>query len=788
MAITDPGWELYRSFLAVLDEGSLSAAARELALTQPTIGRHVAALEEALGAALFTRSPQGLIATEAALELRPYAQAMAANARALLRTASGRVGEARGTVRVTASEVIGAEVLPPILTELREANPALVIELVLSNRNEDLLRRDADIAIRMVRPTQGALLAQRIGEVPLGLHAHERYLERHGTPGSLDELSGHSLIGFDRETAAIRVLRERGVAVHRGLFALRADSDLAQLAAIRAGFGDRDLPDRARPSRPRSRSCAAFGPRSRPRDLRGDARGSALEPALPHRLRRPGRGARELCGDDLAAAHRPRRPPLEGGRPDEIGRGAPEAWRSGGACRRRRFLPIEPEGTARAKGRVVLLGGEDRMDRRWTILLTLFLARSAMGFQFQSVASVGPLLSQSLAINFTEIGLLIGLYFLPGAVISLPGGLFIQRFGDERICAAGLCLMAIGGLLLGASDSFAMAFAGRLISGTGAILFNQVLTKMATDWFAGREIVLAMAVVLASWPFGVAAGLILQPWIAQNFGWPAVMQAAASLCALALLLVLLAYRKPSAGRPAEESAPQAGARSLTLPPREQILPVAIAGVIWAMANLGLVLFFSFAPHLLQQLGYSAVASASWPSTALWITMVSVPLGGYLIERDRRPDGAIVLFTGATAAILALLAEGVSPPLLCAAFGAVMGFPAGAIMALPARLLEPANRAAGLGIFFTSFYALMTLGPTFAGWLEDRWHSAAAPILFAAALFLAITPLAPVIQAPDRGEPSRRRRAAPVIRGAARQPSPAENDEDADRSPVPRQCL
>ena len=148
-------------------------------------------------------------------------------------------------------------------------------------------------------------------------------------------------------------------------------------------------------------------------------------------------------------------------------------------------------------------------DRRWIILFVLFLARSAMGFQFQSVASVAPQLAESLAIGYTEIGLLIGLYFLPGALISLPGGFVIQRFGDKPICAFGLFLMMAGGLVLGVSESFTTAFVGRLISGIGAILFNQVLTKMATDWFAGREIIFAMAVVLASWPFGVAAAHIL---------------------------------------------------------------------------------------------------------------------------------------------------------------------------------------------------------------------------------------------------------------------------------------
>jgi DNA-binding transcriptional LysR family regulator len=232
-----PSWDLYRSFVAVLREGSLSAAARALGLTQPTLGRQVAALEAALGLPLFTRSQHGLMPTEAALELRPYAEALQASADALRRAASGGGSEIRGAVRVTASEVIGAEVLPPILARLREAHPALTIELVLSNRQQDLLRRDADIAVRMVRPAQDALVARRIGEIELGLYGHISYVERHGVPQTLDDLGQHAVIGFDQETAVIRSLRAAGLPLSREMFALRTDNDLAGLAALRAGFG-----------------------------------------------------------------------------------------------------------------------------------------------------------------------------------------------------------------------------------------------------------------------------------------------------------------------------------------------------------------------------------------------------------------------------------------------------------------------------------------------------------------------------------------------------------------------
>jgi DNA-binding transcriptional LysR family regulator len=237
MSNPDPGWDLYRTFLAVLREGSLSGAARSLGLTQPTIGRHIDALEQAVGCQLFTRSQHGLAPTEASAVLLPYAEELAATAAALLRVASAQGGAVRGAVRITASEVIGAEVLPPILARLHQHYPELVIELVLSNAVEDLLRRDADIAVRMVKPSQGALVARRLGEIKLGLHAHRRYLDRRGMPARLEQLLQHALIGFDQETAALRGLLKHFPSLQRASFALRANSDLAQLNAIRTGFG-----------------------------------------------------------------------------------------------------------------------------------------------------------------------------------------------------------------------------------------------------------------------------------------------------------------------------------------------------------------------------------------------------------------------------------------------------------------------------------------------------------------------------------------------------------------------
>lgn len=231
------GWELYRSYLSVLEEGSLSGAARAMGIAQPTVGRHISALEKSLGFALFTRSQHGLLPTEAALALQGFAQTMSSSAAAFKRAAESQGTGIQGTVRITASEVIGIEVLPPILAQLQREHPRLKLELVLTSRIQDVLKREADIAIRMTTPQQEQLIARRVGAVKLGLHAHQSYLTRRGTPQTLADLAQHTLIGFDEETPFIRAARQGLPIWQRDAFSLRADSDMAQLSMIRAGGG-----------------------------------------------------------------------------------------------------------------------------------------------------------------------------------------------------------------------------------------------------------------------------------------------------------------------------------------------------------------------------------------------------------------------------------------------------------------------------------------------------------------------------------------------------------------------
>ncbi len=377
-------------------------------------------------------------------------------------------------------------------------------------------------------------------------------------------------------------------------------------------------------------------------------------------------------------------------------------------------------------------------DNRWLILAVLFLARSSMGFQFQSVASTAPFLTRSFAVGYTEIGALIGLYMLPGIVFALPGGLLGKRFGDKRVCAAGLVLMILGGIIFALSASYGTAFAGRLVSGIGAVLFNLVLTKMVTDWFAGREIITAMGVILASWPFGIATALIIEPLLAEAQGWPCVMAATAALCAVVLTLVAVIYRAPSsdaAKTPATEVAVRPGGL-----PLGKALPAAAAGLIWGVFNLGLIVFFSFVPGLLAERGASLAEAGALVSFGLWTSLLALPLGGLLVERSGRPQAAIVLFSTLAALVMLLLAHLPYPAMLCALLGIMIGPPAGPIMALPSLVLSAEQRALGLGVFYTMYYAVMAGGPLLAGYCRDAWGSAAAAVVYGGLMFAIVLPL------------------------------------------------
>jgi DNA-binding transcriptional LysR family regulator len=232
-------WALVRSFLAVLDAGSLMGAARRLGAQQPTLSRHVAELEAQLGAPLFERTGRGVTPTATAMAIADAARQMETGADQMAMQLAGRRDATTGSVRITTSQVAASYLMPQVLAALQQAEPGIQVELVASNQISNLLRREADIAVRMVRPAQSTLVARKLAELPIGAAAHESYLQRRGTPRKPQDLLQHRLVGYDRDETIERGFARLGLVLPRQAFALRTDDQVAygRLVASGAGIG-----------------------------------------------------------------------------------------------------------------------------------------------------------------------------------------------------------------------------------------------------------------------------------------------------------------------------------------------------------------------------------------------------------------------------------------------------------------------------------------------------------------------------------------------------------------------
>lgn len=230
-------WSLVQAFLAVAERGSLSAAARTLGATQPTVGRQIKAMEEQLGAELFLRRGHGLELTAVGESLIEAARAMRAAAHELELATAGASHELEGTVRITASVAVSVHHLPAIIARLRQEEPRIAIELVPSDASSNLHFREADIAVRMYRPTQLDLVAVHVGDLELGVYAAKSYVERRGMPRSPAELLSHDVVGMDKSTQMVDGFRQVGFSVTRESFMVRVDDQVAAWALVRAGAG-----------------------------------------------------------------------------------------------------------------------------------------------------------------------------------------------------------------------------------------------------------------------------------------------------------------------------------------------------------------------------------------------------------------------------------------------------------------------------------------------------------------------------------------------------------------------
>lgn len=230
-------WSLLRTILAVAETGSLSAAAERLSQTQPTIGRQIKTAEAALQQPLFTRHARGLTPTPFCHTLLPAAKQMSEAAKSVSVLAAGQSPDATGRVRLTASVFVTTHILPDILATIREDHPNIALDVVATDTTDNLLFHEADIALRMYRPTQLDMITRHLGDLPLGLYASDRYIARYGVPHDAEDLRSHQMVGYDRSDLILRGMRELGMEVTRDWFTTCTDDQVAYWNFVAAGCG-----------------------------------------------------------------------------------------------------------------------------------------------------------------------------------------------------------------------------------------------------------------------------------------------------------------------------------------------------------------------------------------------------------------------------------------------------------------------------------------------------------------------------------------------------------------------
>jgi predicted MFS family arabinose efflux permease len=375
---------------------------------------------------------------------------------------------------------------------------------------------------------------------------------------------------------------------------------------------------------------------------------------------------------------------------------------------------------------------------RWRILGLLFLARIGLGFQFQTVASVGDDLVVAFGLDYAGIGFLIGLFMAPGLALAIPAGYWGRYVSDRFMVVFGLAALALGGVVSSlATESWGIGL-GRVFAGAGFLFTTLYFTKMIADWFEGREIATAMSILVMSWPFGIAMGQVGHAWLSQTYGWQVPFQVASVYCLVAALGIFLLYRPP-------HDLPHAKSSSGAALTGQEWRLVLCAAAAWGVFNAAYVTYLSFGPKVLAGLGETAIAAAGIISIGSWIMILSGAACGQIFDRfGGRNIVLSVCMSGAVISLLLLSVPG-------AGFGASLLFgligmaPAGVIMAMAGQALRPQVRAFGMGIFFTVYYAIMLVTPPVAGTILDATSNAQGPIWLAILLFALVVPIALMYQ-------------------------------------------
>ncbi len=375
---------------------------------------------------------------------------------------------------------------------------------------------------------------------------------------------------------------------------------------------------------------------------------------------------------------------------------------------------------------------------RWVVLAIVFLARTCVGFQFIAVAAQMPQLRAELHFDYSQIGILLGVFMIAGALLSLPSGMIANRLGDRRTIQIGLIALVAGGAILGSGETFHGALTGRIIGGFGAVFITVPAAKIITDWFVGKEMATAMSVLGVAWPVGIAVGMSLLPFINVWSDWRVAVYVTAAAPALAMLLVSV-LPAPDARTEVDSALAKPAARPplWSIHPREFWVILA-GGAAWPlMSTGGYVVFSSYAPVMLIDRGIPHTTAALVISLLSWLLIAIVPLGGYLTDRTGKKD--LMFWGGCLAAAAAIAMVPVMDPVeLWVVLAAILGFTVGMVMALPGEVLSPESRATGLGLYYTMYYIGTGVLPAIAGWIQDATGSAAFVIWFSAAC-LALAP-------------------------------------------------
>lgn len=366
---------------------------------------------------------------------------------------------------------------------------------------------------------------------------------------------------------------------------------------------------------------------------------------------------------------------------------------------------------------------------RWKILFALFIARLSMAFQFAAVGALAPIYESTFAVSSADLGILIGIYFIPGILIALPGGALGARFEDKRVVMFGMIAMILGAALMATATHWGLQLTGRFLAGIGGVFVNVLMTKMVSDWFEGKELATALAIFLNSWPAGIGLALAVLPAIASAFSLSAAVLVIAGVVGIGLVLTGTVYR-----------APQRESTSIvrgTLPKGARLWAACFAGMAWGLFNAAFGIFFSFAPANLVERGWSLIDASAMSSVVVWVVMLAGMAGGAISDATGRPFTLVLLCS-----VFMLFGFAGFPYVEANLFymiglGILIGLPVGTYVSLGATSLLPHERALGMGIFFTIYYVIFTAGPPVAGWMIDRYETTNAAFAVASLSMAAV---------------------------------------------------